>query len=56
MITLGDWAFPIDSFSLPPGSTLLCCTDGITESRDPPARSTTPPRVPGGASGRDSRP
>ncbi|MFI5630111.1 PP2C family protein-serine/threonine phosphatase [Streptomyces sp. NPDC051664] len=34
MITLGDWAFPIDSFSFPPGSTLLCYTDGITESRD----------------------
>lgn len=34
MITLGDWAFPVDSFSFPPGSTLLCYTDGITESRD----------------------
>lgn len=34
MITLGDWVFPIDSFSFPPGSTLLCYTDGITESRD----------------------
>ncbi|WP_326625506.1 MULTISPECIES: SpoIIE family protein phosphatase [unclassified Streptomyces] len=34
MIMLKDRAFPIDSLSLPPGSTLLCYTDGTTESRD----------------------
>ncbi|WP_328885647.1 PP2C family protein-serine/threonine phosphatase [Streptomyces sp. NBC_00316] len=34
MITLGDWALTVDTFAFPPGSTLLCYTDGITESRD----------------------
>ncbi|MEV7234418.1 PP2C family protein-serine/threonine phosphatase [Streptomyces sp. NPDC051020] len=38
IVTLGDWVFPVDSFSFPPGSTLLCYTDGITESRDAAGR------------------
>ncbi|MFI5758227.1 PP2C family protein-serine/threonine phosphatase [Streptomyces sp. NPDC051569] len=34
MTTLGTWASPVDTFPFPPGSTLLCYTDGITEARD----------------------
>ncbi|MEW2071534.1 PP2C family protein-serine/threonine phosphatase [Streptomyces sp. NPDC007346] len=31
---LGTWSFPVDTFPFPPGSTLLCYTDGVTEARD----------------------
>ncbi|MFI9777445.1 PP2C family protein-serine/threonine phosphatase [Streptomyces sp. NPDC051956] len=31
---LGSWSAPVDTFPFPPGATLLCYTDGITESRD----------------------
>ncbi|MGW4390393.1 PP2C family protein-serine/threonine phosphatase [Streptomyces sp. NPDC004685] len=31
---LGSWPAPVDTFAFPPGATLLCYTDGITESRD----------------------
>ncbi|MBM7439661.1 PP2C family protein-serine/threonine phosphatase [Streptomyces sp. HB132] len=31
---LGVWTSPVDSFPFPAGSTLLCYTDGVTESRD----------------------
>ncbi|MGC5341807.1 PP2C family protein-serine/threonine phosphatase [Streptomyces sp. DT24] len=34
MSALGMWSAPVDSFAFPPGSTLLCYTDGVTESRD----------------------
>ncbi|MFJ5104339.1 PP2C family protein-serine/threonine phosphatase [Streptomyces sp. NPDC088554] len=34
MTTLGTWVSPVDTFPFPPGSTLLCYTDGITEARD----------------------
>ena len=34
MSDLGAWSAPVDSFSFPAGSTLLCYTDGVTESRD----------------------
>ncbi|MFE7749633.1 PP2C family protein-serine/threonine phosphatase [Streptomyces sp. NPDC057428] len=34
MSDLGVWSAPVDSHSFPAGSTLLCYTDGITESRD----------------------
>ncbi|MEU5658781.1 PP2C family protein-serine/threonine phosphatase [Streptomyces sp. NPDC047737] len=32
---LGAWSAPVDSYRFPPGATLLCYTDGVTESRDP---------------------
>ncbi|MFJ3299862.1 PP2C family protein-serine/threonine phosphatase [Streptomyces bacillaris] len=31
---LGTWQAPVDTFAFPPGSTLLCYTDGVTEARD----------------------
>lgn len=31
---LGPWPAPVDTFPFPPGATLLCYTDGVTESRD----------------------
>ncbi|MFT9788571.1 PP2C family protein-serine/threonine phosphatase [Streptomyces bacillaris] len=31
---LGTWRAPVDTFAFPPGSTLLCYTDGVTEARD----------------------
>ncbi|MEU5168076.1 PP2C family protein-serine/threonine phosphatase [Streptomyces mutomycini] len=34
MSDLGVWSSPVDSFPFPAGSTLLCYTDGVTESRD----------------------
>ncbi|MFJ1594161.1 PP2C family protein-serine/threonine phosphatase [Kitasatospora albolonga] len=34
MAALGTWPFPVDTFPFPPGSTLLCYTDGVTEARD----------------------
>ncbi|WP_327121362.1 serine/threonine-protein phosphatase [Streptomyces sp. NBC_01341] len=34
MSDLGVWSAPVDSHAFPAGSTLLCYTDGITESRD----------------------
>ncbi|MFD3739812.1 PP2C family protein-serine/threonine phosphatase [Streptomyces sp. NPDC058629] len=34
MAALGTWSFPVDTFSFPHGSTLLCHTDGVTEARD----------------------
>ncbi|MDT0490026.1 PP2C family protein-serine/threonine phosphatase [Streptomyces sp. NPDC012600] len=34
MAALGTWSFPVDTFPFPPGSTLLCYTDGVTEARD----------------------
>ncbi|MEW1761968.1 PP2C family protein-serine/threonine phosphatase [Streptomyces cyaneofuscatus] len=34
MAALGTYAFPVDTFPFPPGSTLLCYTDGVTEARD----------------------
>ncbi len=34
MAALGAWPFPVDAFPFPPGSTLLCYTDGVTEARD----------------------
>ncbi|MFF1896027.1 SpoIIE family protein phosphatase [Streptomyces sp. NPDC058206] len=56
MIMLKDRAFPIDSLSLPPGSTLLCYTDGTTESRDATGTFYGAAARAGGASGRDSHP
>ncbi len=32
--TLGSWASPVETYDLPPGGTLLCFTDGVTEARD----------------------
>ncbi|MEV7308699.1 PP2C family protein-serine/threonine phosphatase [Streptomyces microflavus] len=34
MAALGTWSFPVDTYPFPPGSTLLCYTDGVTEARD----------------------
>ncbi|WP_328908515.1 serine/threonine-protein phosphatase [Streptomyces sp. NBC_00234] len=31
---LDHWPAPVDTFPFPPGATLLCYTDGVTESRD----------------------
>ncbi|MEU8679234.1 PP2C family protein-serine/threonine phosphatase [Streptomyces sp. NPDC048560] len=31
---LGHWSAPVDTFPFPPGATLLCYTDGVTEARD----------------------
>ncbi|MEU1123904.1 PP2C family protein-serine/threonine phosphatase [Streptomyces sp. NPDC005899] len=31
---LGRFDVAADTFPLPPGSTLICCTDGLTEARD----------------------
>ncbi|NYE39302.1 serine phosphatase RsbU (regulator of sigma subunit) [Streptomyces fulvorobeus] len=31
---MGHWPAPVDTFPFPPGATLLCYTDGVTESRD----------------------
>nr|WP_308409354.1 PP2C family protein-serine/threonine phosphatase [Streptomyces pinistramenti] len=33
--SLGAWATTVDTFVFPPGATLLCHTDGITEARNP---------------------
>ncbi|MEU8994458.1 PP2C family protein-serine/threonine phosphatase [Streptomyces caniferus] len=33
--TLGAWTSPVATHSFPPGSMLLCYTDGVTEARDP---------------------
>ncbi|MBO8202326.1 serine/threonine-protein phosphatase [Streptomyces smyrnaeus] len=32
--TLGSWVSPVETYELPPGGTLLCFTDGVTEARD----------------------
>ncbi|WP_326696385.1 serine/threonine-protein phosphatase [Streptomyces sp. NBC_01754] len=42
MTTLGVVPAPIDRFSFPPGSTLLCITDGVTEARNPAGRFYQP--------------
>ncbi|MFE4455395.1 PP2C family protein-serine/threonine phosphatase [Streptomyces sp. NPDC056796] len=42
MSDLGAWSSPVDTFAFPPGSTLLCYTDGITESRDAAGRFYDP--------------
>lgn len=42
MTTLGVVPAPIDRFRFPPGSTLLCITDGVTEARDPAGRFYQP--------------
>uniref|UniRef100_A0AAU3H594 Serine/threonine-protein phosphatase n=1 Tax=Streptomyces sp. NBC_01401 TaxID=2903854 RepID=A0AAU3H594_9ACTN len=42
MSDLGAWASPVDSFPFPAGSTLLCFTDGVTESRDATGRFYDP--------------
>lgn len=42
MSDLGAWSSPVDSFPFPAGSTLLCYTDGITESRDATGRFYDP--------------
>lgn len=34
MSALGTWTSPVDTFPFPPGATLVCFTDGITEARD----------------------
>ncbi|RPK68514.1 Phosphoserine phosphatase RsbU [Streptomyces sp. ADI96-02] len=34
MGALGTWSFPVDAFPFPPGATLVCFTDGVTEARD----------------------
>ncbi|PCG82118.1 serine/threonine protein phosphatase [Streptomyces sp. WZ.A104] len=34
MSALGAWSAPVDTFSFPPGATLICYTDGVTEARD----------------------
>ncbi|MYX73511.1 PP2C family protein-serine/threonine phosphatase [Streptomyces sp. SID3915] len=39
---LGVVPAPIDRFAFPPGSTLLCITDGVTEARDPLGRFYQP--------------
>ncbi|WP_299539392.1 PP2C family protein-serine/threonine phosphatase [uncultured Streptomyces sp.] len=31
---LGAWPAPVDTFDFPPGATLICYTDGVSESRD----------------------
>ncbi|MGW0787975.1 PP2C family protein-serine/threonine phosphatase [Streptomyces sp. NPDC002911] len=42
MSDLGVWSAPVDSFPFPAGSTLLCYTDGVTESRDASGRFYDP--------------
>jgi len=42
MSDLGVWSAPVDSFPFPAGSTLLCYTDGVTESRDATGRFYDP--------------
>ncbi|MEV0008210.1 PP2C family protein-serine/threonine phosphatase [Streptomyces sp. NPDC047973] len=42
MSDLGAWHTPVDSFAFPAGSTLLCYTDGVTESRDAAGRFYDP--------------
>ncbi|MFJ8750284.1 PP2C family protein-serine/threonine phosphatase [Streptomyces sp. NPDC102441] len=42
MSDLGTWSTPVDSFPFPAGSTLLCFTDGVTESRDAGGRFYDP--------------
>ncbi|MCL7493629.1 PP2C family protein-serine/threonine phosphatase [Streptomyces sp. MCA2] len=32
---LGPWTSPVETHPFPPGSMLLCFTDGVTEARDP---------------------
>ncbi|MFF2136954.1 PP2C family protein-serine/threonine phosphatase [Streptomyces sp. NPDC058193] len=39
---LGAWSAPVDSFAFPAGSTLLCYTDGVTESRNAAGRFYDP--------------
>ncbi|MEU4179109.1 PP2C family protein-serine/threonine phosphatase [Streptomyces sp. NPDC026589] len=34
MSALGPWSCPVDTFPFPPGATLVCYTDGVTEARD----------------------
>ncbi|MFG3407070.1 PP2C family protein-serine/threonine phosphatase [Streptomyces sp. NPDC048142] len=34
MGALGSWSSPVDTFPFPPGATLICYTDGVTEARD----------------------
>ncbi len=34
MSALGAWSSPVDTFPFPPGATLVCYTDGVTEARD----------------------
>ncbi len=34
MSALGAWPSPVDMFPFPPGATLVCYTDGVTEARD----------------------
>uniref|UniRef100_UPI0020413E13 PP2C family protein-serine/threonine phosphatase n=1 Tax=Streptomyces sp. CHD11 TaxID=2741325 RepID=UPI0020413E13 len=34
MSALGPWSCPVDTFPFPPGATLICYTDGVTEARD----------------------
>lgn len=34
MSGLGTWSCPVDTFPFPPGATLICYTDGVTEARD----------------------
>ncbi len=34
MSDLGTWSCPVDTFPFPPGATLICYTDGVTEARD----------------------
>ncbi|MCX4967768.1 serine/threonine-protein phosphatase [Streptomyces sp. NBC_00654] len=34
MGALGAWTTPVDTFPFPPGATLVCFTDGVTEARD----------------------
>ncbi|MFE3516154.1 PP2C family protein-serine/threonine phosphatase [Streptomyces sp. NPDC059166] len=42
MSDLGAWDTPVDSFAFPAGATLLCLTDGVTESRDSSGRFYDP--------------
>jgi serine phosphatase RsbU (regulator of sigma subunit) len=34
MSALAAWPSPVDTFPFPPGATLICHTDGVTEARD----------------------
>ncbi|MFJ9624365.1 PP2C family protein-serine/threonine phosphatase [Streptomyces sp. NPDC101181] len=34
MSALGAWNSPVDTYRFPPGATLVCYTDGVTEARD----------------------
>ncbi len=34
MSALETWPSPVDTFPFPPGATLICHTDGVTEARD----------------------